>query len=194
MPLKIILVKAPQFAGYTRPQHKTFAEFISMRWWPTREKTFGKSSLNQTLVVWGGFWRSRHPRVHQKPFDSLRLKRMQLVNLVRSSTCSHCPKAGHCDTQRQQCWRHLGASPFGECVVYFGQSFWQNRQTKFHAKGSPASDVARRRCEASLTFATRLGAGSAPPSAGHMFDIHVSCQMPQARAGIVEQSSMGLAF
>ena len=25
MPLEIILVRAPQFAGYTRPQHKTFA-------------------------------------------------------------------------------------------------------------------------------------------------------------------------
>ncbi len=29
MPLKIILVKAPQFAGYTRPQQKTFAKLCT---------------------------------------------------------------------------------------------------------------------------------------------------------------------
>ncbi len=31
-PLKIILVKAPQFAGYTRPQHKTFAAWFDTNW------------------------------------------------------------------------------------------------------------------------------------------------------------------
>ncbi len=38
-PLKIILVKAPQFAGYTRPQHKTFATTHTYRHKTTRTHT-----------------------------------------------------------------------------------------------------------------------------------------------------------